>query len=66
MSTAIPVDGRGRSGSGETRARPKATGLMTKKKALVPNLNEKKFKRERGCWSNNELLDCGFLPKVSC
>ena len=31
MSTAIPVDGRGRSGSGETRARPKATGLMTEK-----------------------------------
>ena len=31
MSLAISSNGEGRSGSGETQARPKATGLMTKK-----------------------------------
>ena len=41
MSLAIPSDGRGRSGSGETQARPKATGPMTEKYALVLYLNEK-------------------------
>ena len=41
MSLAIPSDGRGRSGSGETQARPKATGPMTGKYALVLYLNEK-------------------------
>ena len=40
-STAYPVDGRGRTGSGETQARPNATGKMTAKYALFPNLNEK-------------------------
>ena len=41
MSLAISSDGEGRSGSGETQARPKATGLMTEKYALVLYLNEK-------------------------
>ena len=41
MSLAIPSDGRWRSGSGETQARPKATVLMTEKYALVLYLNEK-------------------------
>ena len=44
MSLAIPSDGRGRSGSGETQARPEATGMMTKIYALVLSLNEKSFK----------------------
>ena len=43
MSPAIPGDGRERSGSGETQARPKATGLMIDKHALVHYLNEKSF-----------------------
>ena len=43
MSLAIPSDGRGRSGSGETQARPKASGLMINKHALVHYLNEKSF-----------------------
>ena len=47
MSLAIPSDGRGRSGSGETQARPKATGLMTEIYALVLYLNEKFFKSQR-------------------
>ena len=47
MSTAIPVDGRGRSGSGETKARPEATGLMTEIYELVLYLNEKSFKSQR-------------------
>ena len=47
MSTAIPVDGRGRSGSGETQARPKDTGLMTEIYELVLYLNEKSFKSQR-------------------
>ena len=41
MSLAISSDGEGRSGSGETQARPKATGLMTEKYVLVLYLNEK-------------------------
>ena len=41
MSLAIPSDGRGRSGSGETQARPKATEPMMENYVLVPNLNEK-------------------------
>ena len=44
MSLAIPSDGRGRSGSGETQARPEATGMMTKIYVLVLSLNEKSFK----------------------
>ena len=47
MSLAIPSDGRGRSGSGETQARPKATGLMTEIYALVLYLNEKSIKLQR-------------------
>ena len=47
MSTAIPVDGRGRSGSGETQARPEATGLMTEIYELVLYLNEKSIKSQR-------------------
>ena len=47
MSLAIPSDGRGRSGSGETQARPKATELMTEKFGLVLYLNEKSFKSQR-------------------
>ena len=43
MSPAIPGDGWGRSGSGETQARPEATGLMTEIYALVHYLNEKSF-----------------------
>ena len=43
MSLAIPSDGRERSGSGETQARPKATGLIIEKHALVHYLNEKSF-----------------------
>ena len=41
MSLALSSDGKGRSGSGETQARPKATVLMTEKYALVLYLNEK-------------------------
>ena len=44
MSLAIPSDGRGRSGSGETQARPEATALMTEIYALVQYLTEKSFK----------------------
>ena len=44
MSLAIPSDGRGRSGSGETQARPEATGIMTEIYALLLYLNEKSFK----------------------
>ena len=40
MSLANPSDGRGRSGLGETQARPNLTGQMTAKHALLPNLNE--------------------------
>ena len=43
MSLASPSDGRERSGSGETQARPKATGLMIEKHALVHYLNENLF-----------------------
>ena len=43
MSLASPSDGGERSGSGETQARPKATGLMIDKHALVHYLNEKSF-----------------------
>ena len=43
MSLAIPSDGRGRSGSGETQARPKATAPMIGKQALVDYQNEKSF-----------------------
>ena len=46
-SLAIPSDGRGRSGSGETQARPEATGMMTEIYALVLYLNEKSFKSQR-------------------
>ena len=48
MSLAISSDGEGRSGSGETQARPKATGLMTEIYALVLYLNEKSIKSQRG------------------
>ena len=41
MSLAIPSDGRERSGSGETQARPEATGLMIEKHPLVHYLYEK-------------------------
>ena len=41
MSLTILSDGEGRSGSGETKARPKATGPITAKSALVLYLNEK-------------------------
>ena len=41
MSLAIPSNGRGRSGSGETYARPKATGPMTEKYVMVLHLDEK-------------------------
>ena len=47
MSLAILSDGRGRSGSGETQARPKATVLMTEKYALVLYLNEKSIISQR-------------------
>ena len=47
MSLAIPSDGRGMSGSGETQARPEATGLMTEIYELVLYLNEKSFKSQR-------------------
>ena len=43
MSLAIPSDGRERSGSGETQARPKATAPMIGKQALVHYLNETSF-----------------------
>ena len=43
MSLAISSDGEGRSGSGETQARPKATAPMIGKQALVHYLNEKSF-----------------------
>ena len=41
MSLALSSDGEGRSGLGETKARPKATGPITAKYALVLYLNEK-------------------------
>ena len=41
MSLATPSDGRRRSGSGETQARPGATVKMIDKHALVHYLNEK-------------------------
>ena len=47
MSPAIPGDGKERSGSGETQARPEATGLMTEIYALVLYLIEKFFKSQR-------------------
>ena len=43
MSLALSSDGKGRSGSGETQARPKVAGLMIEKHALVHYLNEKSF-----------------------
>ena len=43
MSLALSSDGKGRSGSGETQARPKASGLMINKHALVHYLNEKRL-----------------------
>ena len=43
MSLAIPSDGRRRSGSGETQARPGATVKMIDKHALVHYLNEKRL-----------------------
>jgi len=41
MSLALSSDGEGRSGLGETKARPKATGPITAKYSLVLYLNEK-------------------------
>ena len=43
MSLATPSDGRRRSGSGETQARPGATVKMIDKHALVHYLNEKRL-----------------------
>ena len=43
MSLALSSDGKGRSGSGETQARPKVAGLMIEKHALVHYLNENLF-----------------------
>ena len=67
MSPAIPGDGRERSGSGETQARPKATGPMTEIYALVLYLNEKSFieRKVAGARGNNEKLSCEFLPQVT-
>ena len=42
MSLTTPSDGRERSGSGETQARPGATVKMIDKHALVHYLNEKR------------------------
>ena len=66
MSTAYPVDGRGRSGSGETQARPKATGKMMAKYALFLNLNEKFSILLIGRWwvGNHEMFGCGFLHNI--
>ena len=62
MSLAIPSDGRGRSSSGETQARPEATGMMTEIYALVLYLNEKSFKGRKvaGARGNNEKLCCPY------
>ena len=67
MCLAIPSDGRGRSGSGETQARIEASALMTEIYALVQYLNEKSFKGRKlaGTRGNNEKLCCGFLPHVT-
>ena len=54
MSLALSSDGKGRSGSGETQARPKASGLMINKHALVHYLNEKIVHLEDGGWGINE------------
>ena len=54
MSLASPSNGGERSGSGETQARPKATGLMIDKHALVHYLNEKIVHMEEGGWGINE------------
>ena len=43
MSLATPSDGRRRSGSGETQARPGATVKMIDKHVLVHYLNEKRL-----------------------
>ena len=54
MSLALSSDGKGRSGSGETQARPKASGLMINKHALVHYLNVKIVHMEDGGWGINE------------
>ena len=54
MSLATPSDGRRRSGSGETQARPGATVKMIDKHALVHYLNEKIVHMEDGGWGINE------------
>ena len=54
VSLALSSDGEGRSGLGETKARPKATGLMIDKHALVHYLNEKIVHMEEGGWGINE------------
>ena len=48
MSLATPSDGRRRSGSGETQARPGATVKMIDKHALVHYLNEKRLMLSSG------------------
>ena len=48
MSLAIQSDGKGRSGLGETQARPETRPwMMTKIYELVLYLNEKSFKSQR-------------------
>ena len=54
MSLALSSDGKGRSDLGETQARPKASGLMIDKHALVHYLNEKIVHMEEGGWGINE------------
>ena len=43
MSLALSSDGKGRSGSGETQARPKVAGPKQLKYQLFHNLNESLF-----------------------
>ena len=59
--------GKWGSGSGKTKARPKATGLITEIYALILYLNEKSFieRKVAGARGNNEKLSCEFLPQVT-
>ena len=66
MSLAIPSDGRERSGSGETQARPKATGLMIEKHALVHYLNEKSsiWRKVAGASMKGKSVDSNLIMNI--
>ena len=66
MSLAIPSDGRGRSGSGETQARPKATAPMIGKQALVHYLNEKSsiWRKVAGASMKGKSVDSNLIMNI--